>query len=204
MSRRSQRRKFLQASAAASAASFFVNPASAQPRERIRVGVIGVAGQGTYNLNEVDKTGLAEIVALCDVDATRAAPIRERFPKARFHEDYRRMFEQKDLQAVVIATPDHHHAFAALAALRAHKHVYCEKPLAHSVQEVRLMMETAAKEKVVTQMGTQIHAQDNYRRVVEIVQAGSLGAIRRVKVWCNVQVPAGFRVKERTPVPKSL
>jgi predicted dehydrogenase len=209
MSRRLHRRKFLQASAAVGAASFFVNPISAaevQPaeKERIRVGIIGVAGQGTYNLNEVANSGLAEIVALCDVDATRAAPIRQRFPNVRFHEDYRRMIEQKDLQAVLIATPDHHHAFAALAALRARKHVYCEKPLAHSVQEVRLMMEAAAREKVVTQMGTQIHAQDNYRRVVEIVQAGSLGAIRRVKVWVNTQVPAAFRVKERMPVPKGL
>ncbi len=209
MLRRLNRRRFLQASAAVGAASFFVNPLCAgerQPaaKERIRVGIIGVAGQGTYNLNEVDKTGLAEIVALCDVDANRAAPIRGRFPKARFHEDYRRLIEQKDLQAVVIATPDHHHAFAGLAALRARKHVYCEKPLAHSVQEVRLMMETAAREKVVTQMGTQIHAGDNYRRVVEIVQAGSLGAIRRVKVWCATQVQPGFRVNERTAVPKGL
>ena len=209
MSRRLNRRRFLQASAAAGAASFFVNPlcaAERQPaaKERIRVGIIGVAGQGAYNLNEVDKTGLAEIVALCDVDANRAAPIRRRFPNARFHEDYRRLIEQKDLQAVVIATPDHHHAFAALAALRARKHVYCEKPLAHSVQEVRLMMEAAAREKVVTQMGTQIHAGDNYRRVVEIVQAGSLGAIRRVKVWCATQVQPGFRVKERAPTPKGL
>src|ERR1043165_1479172 len=176
---RLNRRRFLQASAATGAATFFVNPISAAERqppqnERVRVGIVGVAGQGTYNLNEVDKSGLAEIVALCDVDATRAAPIRNRFPKARFYEDYRRMMEQKDLQAVLIATPDHHHAFAALAALRSRKHVYCEKPLAHSVQEVRLMMEAAAREKVVTQMGTQIHAGENYRRVVEIVQDGVL------------------------------
>jgi len=191
MTSRMQRRRFLQASAAAGTAGFFVNPlgaAEVQPaaNERIRVGIIGVAGKGGDNLNQIDKSGLAEIVALCDVDATRAAPVRQRFPNARFHEDYRRLIEQKDLQAVVISTPDHHHAFAALAALRARKHVYCEKPLAHSVQEVRLMMETAAREKVVTQMGTQIHAQDNYRRVVEIVQAGALGPVRRTPV------PKGF------------
>jgi predicted dehydrogenase len=209
MSRRLHRRRFLQASAALGAASFFVNPidaAEVQPgaNERIRVGIVGVAGQGTYNLNEVAKTGLADIVALCDVDTNRAAPIRQRYPNARFYDDYRRMIEQKDLQAVLIATPDHHHAFAALAALRARKHVYCEKPLAHSVQEVRLMMETAAREKVVTQMGTQIHAGDNYRRVVEIVQAGSLGAIRRVKVWCSAGFRPGFRVKEAMPAPKHL
>ena len=209
MPHRIQRRRFLQASAAVSASSFFVNPllaAEVQPRakERIRVGIIGVAGKGGDNLNHVEKSGLAEIVALCDVDADRAAPVRQRFPNARFHEDYRRLIEQKDLQAVVISTPDHHHAFAGLAALRARKHVYCEKPLAHSVQEVRLMMEAAAREKVVTQMGTQIHAGDNYRRVVEIVQSGALGAIRRVKVWCNTQLQPGVRVKEAMPAPKGL
>ncbi len=209
MTRRMHRRKFLQGSAALGAAGFFVNPIGASERqpgvnERIRVGIIGVAGKGGDNLNHVEKSGLAEIVALCDVDANRAAPVRQRFPNARFHEDYRRLIEQKDVQAVVISTPDHHHAFAGLAALRARKHVYCEKPLAHSVQEVRLMMEAAAREKVVTQMGTQIHAGENYRRVVEIVQSGVLGSIRRVKVWCNTQLQAGFHVKERTPTPNGL
>lgn len=209
MSRRWNRRRFLRASAVAGAGSLFVNPTDAaaiQPaaNERVRVAIIGVAGRGANNLNEVDKTGLAEIVALCDVDANRAAPARQQFPNARFYEDYRRMIEQKDIQAVLIATPDHHHAFAALAALRARKHVYCEKPLAHSVQEVRLMMETAAREKVVTQVGTQIHAGSNYRRVVEIVQAGVLGPIRRVQVWCATQAQPGFRVKQPTPVPKGL
>lgn len=209
MSARIQRRRFLKASAAVGASSFFIHPldaAETQPpaRERIRVGIIGVAGKGGDNLNHVDKSGLAEIVALCDVDTNRAAPVRQRFPNARFFDDYRQLIEQRDIQAVVISTPDHHHAFAALQAMRARKHVYCEKPLAHSVQEVRLMMEAAAREKVVTQMGTQIHAGDNYRRVVEIVQSGALGAVRRVKVWCNSQVQPGFRVKQPQPVPKGL
>src|SRR5207244_7967784 len=134
-----------------------------------------------------------ESVARCAVDANRAAPVRQRLGNARFYEDYRRMMEQKDLQAVVVSTPDHHHAFAALAALRARKHVYCEKPLAHSVQEVRLMMATAAREKVVTQMGTQIHAGDNYRRVVEIVHAGSLAPIPRGMVRENTDRQPGHQ-----------
>lgn len=204
-----RRRRFLKATALAAATGYFVNPfnaAEVQPgaNERIRVGIVGVAGKGGDNLNHVERSGLAEIVALCDVDANRAAPVRQRFPNARFYEDYRRMIEQKDLQAVVVSTPDHHHAFATLTAMRARKHVYCEKPLAHSVQEVRLMMEVAAREKVVTQMGTQIHAGDNYRRVVEIVQSGALGAIRTVKVWCNTSIRPGFRVKEAMPVPRGL
>ena len=203
------RRRFLQTSAAAGAASLLLDPlaqAQEQPpvKERVRVAFVGVAGKGTSNLNEVVGTGLADVVALCDVDAGRAAPIRARFPRARFYEDYRRMMEQKDIEAVVVSTPDHHHVFAGLAAMRARKHLYCEKPLAHSVHEVRLMMETAAREKVITQMGTQIHAGDNYRRVVEIVRAGVLGQVRRVHVWCNTRLQPGFRVKEAQATPQGL
>jgi predicted dehydrogenase len=208
MSRRIPRRRFLQASAATAAAGYFVNPSeAAQPAgERVRVGIVGVAGQGAWNLGQVNDSGLAEIVALCDVDSRRAAGAQKALPKANFYTDYRQMIDkQKDIQAVLIATPDHHHAFAAMAAMRAGKHVYCEKPLAHSVHEVRLMMEMAAKQRVVTQMGTQIHnTGDNYRRVVEIVQARVLGPIRRVHVWCNRRPDAMFRSKEAMPVPDGL
>jgi predicted dehydrogenase len=201
-----QRRRFLQATGALAAASYFVNPGAAAqpPRQRVRLGVIGVNGQGAYNWGEADRTGLAEIVALCDVDATRSVPVIKRFPKARFVEDYRRLLDQpRDLDAVIIATPDHHHALPALLAMRAGKHVYCEKPLAHSVHEVRLMME-AARNKLVTQMGTQIHAEQNYRRVVEIVQSGMLGPVRRVHVWCSRRPDAMFRVKEPATPPQGL
>jgi predicted dehydrogenase len=206
MNDRHNRRRFLQTSAALGAASFFVRSSSAdeRPAERVRVGIIGVAAQGGWNLREVANTGLADIVALCDVDNNRAAPVRQSYPRARFYEDYRRMMEQKDLQAVLVATPDHHHATAALAALRAGKHVYCEKPLAHSVHEVRLLREAAARGRLVTQMGTQIHAGDNYRRVVEIVQAGTLGPIRRVQVWVGTRPLPGRRVREATPPPAGL
>src|SRR5262249_57246796 len=103
-----------------------------------------------------------------------------------------------------ISTPDHHHAFAAVQALRAGKHVYCEKPLAHSVAEVRLIMEAAALQRVVTQMGTQIHAGENYRRVVEIVHAGTLGAVRRVHVWCEKRPFPGQRARTEVPPPAGL
>src|SRR5262249_52021792 len=99
--------------------------------------------------------------------------------------DFRRLLDQKDVDAIVISTPDHMHAIPAVQALRAGKHVYCEKPLAHSVHEVRVMMATAAKNNLVTQMGTQIHAENNYRRVVEIVRAGVLGPVHRGQVWCS-------------------
>jgi predicted dehydrogenase len=211
MTKRIPRRRFLQGSAALASASFFVNPSEAgqpggqPPRQRVRVAVIGVAGQGTYNLNETFNTKLADIVALCDVDADRAAPLRQRFPKARFADDYRRLLDNpRDLDAVVIATPDHHHAIPAVMAMRAGKHVYCEKPLAHSVHEVRAMMEAARQNKVITQMGTQIHAGENYRRVVEMVQSGMIGTVRRVHVWCSRRPDPGFRVKEPTPPPRNL
>lgn len=207
MSKRMQRRRFLQTSASAAAASYFVNPASAAPqqRQRVRVGVIGVNGQGQYNWSEVEKTGLAEIVALCDVDAERSASVIKHFPRARFVADYRRLLDRaNDLDAVIVATPDHHHALPSLLAMGADKHVYCEKPLAHSVHEVRMMSAAARQHKVVTQMGTQIHAGDNYRRVVEIVQSGMLGTVRRVHVWCARRPDPAFRVKETTPPPRGL
>jgi predicted dehydrogenase len=209
MSRPIHRRRFLQSSAGAAAAAYFVNPIDAsQParNERVRVAIVGVNAQGAWNLDQVVGSGLAEIVALCDVDAARSANQVRRFPKARFHEDYRRMFDQqRDIDAVLIATPDHHHAPAAMTALRAGKHVYCEKPLAHSVHEVRTMMREAARRRVVTQMGTQIHnTGDNYRRVVEIIQAGTLGPVRRVHVWNAGRPVPGRRVREAQPVPRGL
>ncbi len=204
MSTRMQRRRFLQTSAAlAASAAMPGSLKSAQAMDKVRVAIVGVAGQGAYNTTEIVRSDLAEIVALCDVDQTRAAGARKKFPQARFYEDYRRLVEQKDIQAVLVATPDHHHAFAAMAAMKAGKHVYCEKPLAHSVSEVRLMMETAARNKLVTQMGTQIHAGNNYRRVVEIVQGGVLGPVRRAHVWCDKKPDGMFRAKE-SAVPKTL
>jgi predicted dehydrogenase len=208
MARRIHRRQFLQTAAATSAAAYFVHPAGAAqaPGERVRVAIIGVAGQGGWNLGQVVATGLAEIVALSDVDERRAAAARKAHPKATFFTDYRQMLDkQRDVQAVLIATPDHHHALAAVPAMNAGKHVYCEKPLAHSVHEVRVMRETAARRRVVTQMGTQIHnTGDNYRRVVEIVQAGLIGPIRRVHVWCARRPDGMFRAKEHTSPPAGL
>ncbi len=205
MTLRSTRRRFLQETSALAVSAYVAGsglPAQPRPADRINIGVIACAGQAGFNIGGVRNEA---IVALCDVDENRAAPVRKQFPKAAFYTDYRQMLDkQKDLQAVVISTPDHHHAFAALAAMRRGQHVYCEKPLTHSVYEVRQMMETAAKQKVVTQMGTQIHAGENYRRVVEIVQAGVLGNIRRVHVWCDKRPDARTRSAKPVPPPKGL
>jgi predicted dehydrogenase len=207
------RRKFLKAAAAAGAgmgAGRLLGCAAPEVQERapagekLRVGVIGVAGQGDYDMTEVYQSGGAEIVALCDVDEKRAAAARARFPRASFHLDYRRLLDEKGLDAVVVATPDHTHALPTLGALRAGLHVYCEKPLTHTVEEARLVARTAAEKKRVTQMGTQIHAGANYRRVVELVQSGAIGAVEEVHVWNGTSYGRGDRPKDTPPVPEGL
>jgi len=211
MGRRQTRREFLQASALAGA-GFWVSGRrvfgqTTSPSEKLGVAVIGVTGQGQWNLGQVANPEAAEIcniVALCDVDEQKAAEARAKFPNARFYTDFRKMFEQKDIDAVVIATPDHTHAAAALPALRLGKHVYCEKPLAHTVREVQLMREAAARAKVVTQMGTQIHSRNNYRRVVEVIQSGGIGAVREVHVWVEREWGGKERPTETPPIPEGL
>jgi predicted dehydrogenase len=213
MSRRRTRREFLQASAMAGA-GFWVagRRALAQttaPSEKLGVAVIGVTGQGHWNLGQVsdgEASAICNIVALCDVDEKRAGEARAKFPKARFYTDFRTMLDaqKKDIDAVVVATPDHTHAAAALPALRMGKHVYCEKPLAHTVHEVRLMREAAAKAKVTTQMGTQIHSHNNYRRVVELIQTGAVGEVREVHVWVEREWGGLDRPKDTPPVPEGL
>jgi predicted dehydrogenase len=202
------RRRFLQASASAAAiVGFWPGSAPAQDStsDKLRVGVIGIAGQGTYNLNQTEAAG-AEIVALCDVHESRleVGKIRESRPKAAFFTDFRKLLEHQGIDAVVVATPDHTHAVATVAALKAGKHVYCEKPLTHTVDEARIVAETAAKMKRVTQMGTQIHAGSNYRRVVELVQGGVIGAVGEVHAWVGVARTGGDRPKETPPVPAGL
>ncbi len=164
--------------------------------ERLNIGVIGVSGRGGEDMREVASQN---IVVLCDIDRNHLEEARKQFPHACTCSDYRRVIEHRDLDAVVIGTPDHMHAIPAVAAMREGLDVYCEKPLAHSVHEVRVMRETAAAGKRVTQMGTQIHAGDNYRRAVEIVRSGVLGKIGRVHVWMGGRPNPGKRVTEGKP-----
>ena len=204
MPSRLSRRRFLQASAAVAGATL-VHAADRQtpPSERLNVAVIGVHNRGGANLNGV-AAAATNVVALCDVDENLAAKPRQRFPRATFHTDWRRVLDQKDVEAVVVSTPDHNHAVITMAALKAGKHVYCEKPLTHTVYEARKVAEAAARHKRVTQMGTQIHAGDNYRRVVELVQSGAIGTVSEVHVWVGTSWGGGDRPKETPPVPKGL
>ena len=201
MSHRMTRRSFLMGTAvtfagAAGGRRAAGETAARRAGEKVRLGIIGVGGQGEYNWGQLADQ---EIVALCDVDLARVANAARRFPKAAVVQDFRRVIERNDIDAVVVTTPDHWHAIPSVWAMQTGKHVYCEKPLAHTVAECRVMAETARKHRIVTQMGTQIHAGSNYRRVVELVRAGAIGPVRRVDVWCAGRPVPGHRAKEGTP-----
>ncbi len=149
--------------------------------EKLNIACIAVGGRGGANLGSVASEN---IVALCDVYAPNVERAAKDHPLARKFSDYRQVFDHaKEFDAVVVSTCEHTHAFATLAALQLGKHVYCEKPLTHNVWEARIIRQAAAKAKVATQMGIQIHAGDNYRRVVELIQAQAIGPVREVHVW---------------------
>ncbi len=178
------RRRFLaHATLGASAATlgFPSLLAARNPNEKLNIAIIGCGGRGAGNLAEVSGEN---IVALCDVNERNLDSAANRHPSARKFIDFRRLFEQeKQFDAVVVSSSEHTHAFAVLPALQLRKHVYCEKPLTHSVWEARVITDAARKARVATQMGTQIHATSNYRRVVELVRSRAVGLIHEVHVW---------------------
>src|SRR5438067_6217290 len=158
------RRNFLRATGA-SVAAFTLVPGhvigadgATSPNEKLNIAGIGVGGQGAGDIGAVAPGN--NIVALCDVDSRHAAATFQKFPDAKQYRDFRKMFDEmeKSIDAVVVATPDHFHAVAAMAAIKRGKHVYCEKPLAHSIYEVRQLMKAAKQHKVVTQLGNQGHS----------------------------------------------
>src|SRR4051812_42488160 len=183
MKARITRRKFL-LNSTITTSSFLILPRgklafAAEANGKLNVACIGVAGQGASNLNNVAGLGV-NIVALCDVDKKHAAGTFQKFPQAKTFTDFRRMLDEmeKQIDAVVVSTPDHTHAVAAVAAMNRGKHVYCEKPLARTVHEARVMRETALKTGVVTQMGNQGSASKKLRRAVELVWGGVIGEVR--------------------------
>lgn len=203
---------------AISAAAFQVVPGhvlglngATPPSGKLNLAGVGVAGQGGHDIIQFSEHN---IVALCDVDWAHAAGTFKRFPRARPWKDYRQMFEeQKDIDAVVVATPDHVHAFASIAALKLGKHVYCEKPLTHSVWEARQVATVAREHRLATQMGNQGQASEDTRRLCELVWAGAIGSVREVHVWTdrpsnglfNEYWPQGVgRPKETPAVPATL
>lgn len=199
------RREFLKRTTLAAAGASIAAPAifadSKSPNEKLNIGVVGTANRAAEDIRGVQSQNL---VALCDIDNNFLNAAAKEFPKAEKYNDYRKLIDRTDLDAVVVGTPDHVHAFATMAALKSGRHAYCEKPLTHSVSEARLVAETAAKMKRVTQLGTQIHATSNYRRVVETIRAGAIGAIKEAHVWVGKTWSGGDRPTETPPVPAHI
>lgn len=151
--------------------------------DRLNIAIIGAGGRGGSNLQSVSSEN---IVALCDVNANNLNAAAEKYPKAQKFSDFRKVFERAaDFDAVVVSTCEHTHAFVTRLALQEGKHVYCEKPLTHNIWEARKIREAAARTKLATQMGIQIHATENYRQVVELVQSGAIGPVHEAHVWVS-------------------
>ena len=173
--------------------------------ERLNIAAIGSGGKGQV---DIDGCESQNIVALCDVDPGKAAHMFNRHAKAAKYADFRQMLEKegKNIDAVTVSTPDHTHATAAAMAMRLGKHVYCQKPLTHSVLEARVLTDLARKHKVATQMGNQGHSNPDSRRYVELIQAGVLGDVKEVHIWTDRPIwPQGIgRPSGSPPVPKNV
>ena len=176
---------------AIAAAAFTIVPryvlggkAYAAPSDKLNIACIGIGGRGGANLNGVRGEN---IVALCDVDMRRAGKAFENYPSAKCYTDFRKMLDEMDNQidAVVVSTPDHTHAAACMEAIRRGKHLYCEKPLAHSIYEIRELMKAARKHKVITQLGNQGHSFDHIRIFCEWIWDGAIGNVHTIHAACS-------------------
>ncbi len=207
MNRQFNRRTFLKQSTVVGAGLTILKSgvlkAGSSPNEKLNIAIIGVGGRGGGNMNSVKSEN---IVALCDVNEKNLASAAKRFPKAKTYNDWRKCLEQKDIDAVVCSTTDHTHAFINVWAMNRGMHVYCEKPLANSVHEAHMVRRTYLKNKhkLATQMGTQIHDYDNYRRMVELVRHGAIGTVKEARVWCNRKPKGGSYLPEVKPVPDHI
>ncbi len=202
---RPTRREFLGAGAALTAVAMDGSArAETADNARLRVAFIGVGGRGGANLGAITATGAVDVVAVCDVDTRSLDRVAARYPEAKSFQDFRKLYDDvgKHIDAVVVSTTEHTHAFATMPALQLGKHVYCEKPLAYNIDETRRITQAAAKAGVVTQMGTQMHATANYHRVVELVQSGAIGAVHEAHVW--VGRAWGLQSREEAKLHKDL
>ena len=211
------RRRFLTATAMVSAITLLPRhvlggAGQTPPSEKVNIAGIGVGGMGGANLQALKSQN---IVALCDVDHDYAAHTFKAYPNAKLYTDYREMLDkQKDIEAVLIATPDHTHALISMAAMKAGKHVYCQKPLTHDVYESRMLAKAAKELGVVTQMGIQGHSTDDLRTICEWIWDGAIGEVREVDAWCSLTYYPwghegwssqwGVRPKETPPLPAKL
>ena len=200
----STRREFITASSALAATSILPLHSHAADTDKLTLGIVGVGGRGGANLSGVSNEHVA---VLCDTNPAALTAAAKRFPESRQESDWRKVVADPMLDGVVISTADHHHAPIAVAAMRNEKHVYVEKPLGHTVYEARLMQDEYKKRrgKIATQMGTQIHASGNYRRVVELIQSGAIGTVTEAHVWCNRGIkPVSPIVLPEQPTPEGF
>ncbi|MCL6543749.1 MAG: Gfo/Idh/MocA family oxidoreductase [Bryobacteraceae bacterium] len=172
---------------------------------KLDIGVIGLAGMGGVDASTLHKLG-ENIAALCDVDAQVLERRGAEYPKAARYTDFRKMIEKEKLDGVVVATPDHSHAYISVWAMKHGLHVYCQKPLCQTVHEARVMAQVAAETGVITQMGTSSTSEERNMRTVELIQSGALGEITEVHVMTDRPVwPQGFeRPPGEDPVPPHL
>src|SRR3972149_5561639 len=202
------RRSFLKQTAAIAGLAAFMPRLSLgnSANSRLQHASIGVGGMGWSDLNSILNGGATEIVAICDVDADSPPKAAEKLPNARKYRDWRELLEREadKIDSVNVSTPDHMHAPIAMSAIRLGKHVYCQKPLTHTVYEARQLTLAARQANVVTQMGIQIHADVTYRMAVRIIQDGAIGKIKEWHSWQGSGHPGGGRPEGQDPVPPNL
>ena len=204
------RRAFLKTSAFAGLGTMLTcdgnSALSYEANEKLNISLIGVGGRGRWFVGTMPKLG-TNVVAMCDVNDHKAERSFKEIPQAKKFHDFRKMLDEmdKNIDAVVIATPDHTHAVAAATAMRAGKGVFCEKPLTHNIKEARTLRELAAKYKVATQMGNQGTSSEAFRRAVELIQAGVIGEVRQVHAWNTGGGPGDRPLPtEEHPLPEYL
>ncbi len=202
------RREFIGAAASAAALTIVPRhvlggPGQSAPSEKLQIAGIGAGGRGYDDLVSVSTEN---IVALCDVDDKRAAPTFERFPKAKRYHDFRKLLdkEEKNIDAVVVATTDHTHIPVSVMAMKMGKHCYCEKPMGRDIHEVRVATKVARRYALATQLGNGAHSGYNYRSMVALIKAGTIGEVKEVHTWCDQAWAPGDRPKHHPPVPKHL
>ncbi|MEE2937232.1 MAG: Gfo/Idh/MocA family oxidoreductase [Planctomycetota bacterium] len=200
------RRDFLKTSGALAVTAGVWSEVAAQesnsPNEKLRILCVGTANRAAANVAGVNGEN---IIGLCDVDSNYLSRAAAAHKSARTYADYREMIAtEDDADAIVVAVSDHNHAPAAIRGIRAGLHCYCEKPLTHTVQEARIVAEAAKAKGIATQMGTQIHAGNNYRRVVEIIRSGAIGDVQEVHVWVGKGWGGGERPTETQEPPANL
>jgi predicted dehydrogenase len=203
------RRNLLKGSAAV--AAFTIIPGNLArgfaANEKVNLGIIGVGAMGAGNRRELNGSGLANIVALCDIDSRTLAAAAKEHPDARQWQDFREMLDkQKDIDGVMISTPDHIHYPASMLAMKLGRHVCTEKPLSHTVWEARQMARAARENKVITQHDHESHAANGLRTLVEWIKVGAIGAVREAHIWSDRPIwPQGIATRPASkPAPPHL